>query len=138
MAFPRITENPSSAQGKYGARKFKMPKKFIRMNGLRRDQTYTSIIVNAWPRNSKLMKNAKICNGRELGECWWTVNADEGTLTIISVPPKRNIIMKSALLPRNEPSSSIRQYRYVNVMLKRKLNPIVPKNRNVVTSRHTW
>lgn len=30
-------------------------------------------------------------------------------LTIISAPPKMNIMMKSELLPRNEPSSSIRQ-----------------------------
>lgn len=47
IAFPNITENPSKAQGKYGARKFNIPKKFIRINGLRRDQTYTNIIVNA-------------------------------------------------------------------------------------------
>lgn len=59
------------------------------------------------------------------------------SLTIINDPPNRNIIIKSALLPRNEPSSSIRQYRYVNVILNRKLNPIVPKNKKVVTNRHT-
>lgn len=57
---PRITEKPSNAHGKYGARKFRIPKKFMRMNGLRRDQTYTSIIVNAWPRNKRLTKKAKI------------------------------------------------------------------------------
>jgi len=52
--------------------------------------------------------------------------------------PKMNIMRKSADRPRNEFSSSIRQYRYVKIMLKMKLNPNVPKNRNVVTSRHNW
>lgn len=56
-----MTEKPSRAHGKYGAKKFRIPKKFMRMYGLRRDQTYTSIIVNAWPKKSKLMKKAKIC-----------------------------------------------------------------------------
>lgn len=62
MVLPRMTENPRRAHGRYGAKKFKMPKKFMRMYGLRRDHTYTSIIVKAWPKNSKLMKKAKICN----------------------------------------------------------------------------
>jgi hypothetical protein len=57
--------------------------------------------------------------------------------TIIQIPPKMNIITKSAVRPRNEPSSSIRQYRYVNIMLKKKLKPTVPKNKKVVTSRHS-
>lgn len=58
--------------------------------------------------------------------------------TIIQVAPKTNIITKSAVRPLNEPSSSIRQYLYVNIMLKKKLKPNVPKNRNVVTNLHTW
>lgn len=60
MALPSITENPSNAHGKYGAKKLRIPKKFIRMYGFRRDQTYTNIMVNAWPRNNKFTKNANI------------------------------------------------------------------------------
>lgn len=62
----------------------------------------------------------------------------QNKLTIINAPPNTNIITKSELRPRNEPSSSMRQYRYVNIILNRKLNPIVPKNRNVVASLHSW
>lgn len=57
---------------------------------------------------------------------------------IINTAPKMNIMMKSAVLPRNDPSSNILQYRYVNIILNRKLNPIVPKNRKVVIKRHIW
>lgn len=64
IVLPKITENPNNTHGKYGAIKFRRPKKFIRVNGLRRDQTYTSIIVNAWPRNSKLTSNANIYNNK--------------------------------------------------------------------------
>lgn len=117
IVLPISTENPSSTHGRYGAWKFKIPKKFMRMNGFLRDQTYTNMIVNACPKNKRLTKNANI---------------------IIRMPPKKNIIIKSALLPRKDPSSSIRQYLYVKIMLKRKLNPNVPKNRNVVPSRHSW
>lgn len=42
--------------------KFKSPKKFNLTNGFLRDQTYTNIIVNAWPRNNKLTKNANVYN----------------------------------------------------------------------------
>lgn len=56
--------------------------------------------------------------------------------TTIIVPPNINIRTKSAVFPRNDPSSSIRQYRYVKIILNRKLKPNVPKNRNVVTSLH--
>lgn len=55
----------------------------------------------------------------------------------MQVPPKRNIITKSAVLLLKEPSSSILQYLYVKIMLKKKLKPKVPKNRNVVTNRHS-
>lgn len=58
-------------------------------------------------------------------------------LTVIRAPPNKNIIIKSELFPRNDPSSNIRQYRYVNVILNRKLKPIVPKNKNVVASLHS-
>lgn len=51
--------------------------------------------------------------------------------------PNKNIITKSAVRPLNEPSSNIRQYLYVNIILKKKLKPKVPKNRNVVNKRHT-
>ena len=51
--------------------------------------------------------------------------------------PNKNIITKSAVCPLNEFSSNIRQYRYVNIMLKKKLNPNVPKNKNVVKILHT-
>lgn len=57
--------------------------------------------------------------------------------TTIKVAPNRNIIRKSADLFLKEPSSSIRQYRYVNNIVNKKLNPNVPKNKNVVTSLHT-
>ena len=46
--------------------------------------------------------------------------------------PNKNITTKSAVCPLNEFSSSIRQYRYVNIILKKKLKPNVPKNKNVV------
>lgn len=52
--------------------------------------------------------------------------------TIMQVAPKSNITTKSAVRLRNEPSSNILQYLYVNIMLKKKLNPNVPKNRNEV------
>ena len=69
------------------------------------------------PKNNKLTKNAAI---------------------IMKKLPKINIVTKSAVRPLNEFSSSIRQYRYVKIILKKKLKPNVPKNRKVVTSRHIW
>lgn len=56
--------------------------------------------------------------------------------TIMHIPPKMNIITKSAVLLRKDPSSNIRQYRYVKIILNNRLNPIFPKNRNVVINRH--
>lgn len=56
--------------------------------------------------------------------------------TIISTPPNINMTIKSAVLPRNDPSSNILQYLYVKIILKKKLNPKFPKKRNVVTSLH--
>ena len=50
--------------------------------------------------------------------------------------PNKNMTTKSAVCPLKEFSSSIRQYRYVNIMLKKKLNPKVPKNKNVVNILH--
>lgn len=58
--------------------------------------------------------------------------------TIIRTPPKMNITTKSAVLPLKEPSSNILQYLYVNIILKKKLNPKFPKKRNVVISLHNW
>ena len=58
--------------------------------------------------------------------------------TIIHSEPNMNIMTKSAVRPLNEFSSSIRQYRYVKIMLKKKLKPNVPKNRKVVTRRQSW
>lgn len=53
----------------------------------------------------------------------------------MQIPPNINITIKSAVRPRNEPSSNILQYRYVNTILKKKLNPNVPKYKNVVIKR---
>merc|ERR1719187_1100404 len=64
------------------------------------------MIVNAWPRNNKLTKNAN---------------------PIMASPPNRNIMMKSEDLPRKLPSSSILQYLYVKIMLNKKLNPKSPE-----------
>ena len=58
--------------------------------------------------------------------------------TTIAQLPNKNITTKSAVCPLNEFSSSIRQYRYVNIILKKKLKPNVPKKRNVVNILHTW
>lgn len=57
---PSRIENPHRTHGKYGAWKFIRPKKFIRMNGLRRPHTYTNIMVNALPKKIVLTKNAMI------------------------------------------------------------------------------
>lgn len=49
------------------------------------------------------------------------------SFTIMKTPPNRNMKKKSAVRPRNEPSSRYLQYLYVNSMLNRKLKPIGPK-----------
>ena len=54
---------------------------------------------------------------------------------VISVPPNKNMKKKSAVLPLNDPSSNILQYRYVKIILNKKLKPIVPKNKKFVTNR---
>lgn len=59
--FPSMSEKPNSTQGRNGALKVKSPKKFIRTNGFLRLQMYTSIIVKAWPRKTKLTNKAMIC-----------------------------------------------------------------------------
>lgn len=115
--FPKIIENPRRTHGKYGAWKFNNPKKFILKDGFLLDHTYTSIKVNACPRNNKSTKNPK---------------------NVVIKHPNKNIITKSELLPRKEPSSSIRQYRYVKIKLKKKLKLIDPKNRKVVRILHNW
>ncbi len=60
---PRSSENSSKTHGKYGAWNANTPKKFMRMNGLRRLHTYTSMIVNAW--NLLTMMNARSCLAEE-------------------------------------------------------------------------
>ena len=57
--------------------------------------------------------------------------------TIMKNPPNKNMKKKSAVLPLKDPSSNMRQYRYVNIMLNRKLNPMGPKYRKLVTILHT-
>jgi len=57
---PSRRENPRRTQGKYGAWKFIMPKKFILTYGFRLLHTYTSIMVNALPRNTRLTNKAVI------------------------------------------------------------------------------
>ena len=42
------------------------------------------------------------------------------------------------VLPLKDPSSNIRQYRYVNIMLNTKLKPMVPKNVKLVKSLQIW
>lgn len=86
--FPKRREKASRTHGKYGAWKLSRPKKFIRTYGFRLLHTYTSIMVNAWPRNKRLTNSA---------------------ITIIRLAPKTNMRKKSAVLPLNEPSSSMRQ-----------------------------
>ena len=49
-------------------------------------QTYTSMMVKAWPRKSRFTKKAKV---------------------IMEMAPKRNIMTKSEDFPRKLPSSSI-------------------------------
>lgn len=56
MELPSRRENPISTQGKKGAWKFSRPKKFILTLGFRLLQMYTSIMVKAWPRNTRLTK----------------------------------------------------------------------------------
>lgn len=50
------------------------------------------------------------------------------------IPPNKNIITKSAVRSRKLPSSNILQYLYVKTILKKKLKPNGPKNRNVVNN----
>lgn len=58
--FPSMREKPNSTQGKNGALKVKRPKKFMRTYGFLLLQTYTSMMVNAWPRKTKLTNRAMI------------------------------------------------------------------------------
>lgn len=61
MELPSSRENPISTQGKKGAWKLSRPKKFIRTLGFRLLQMYTSMMVKAWPRNTRLTKVPNIC-----------------------------------------------------------------------------
>lgn len=60
MEFPSRREKPISTQGRKGAWKFSRPKKFMRTLGFLRLHTYTSMMVKAWPRNTRLTKVPKI------------------------------------------------------------------------------
>lgn len=61
MEFPSSRENPMSTHGRKGAWKFKRPKKFMRTFGLRLLHMYTSIMVKAWPKNTRLTNVPNIC-----------------------------------------------------------------------------
>ena len=60
-----------------------------------------------------------------------------GAMRQSSVPPKSSISRKSAGRPRNEPSSSIRQYLTRKNIWKKKSSEIEPKKKKLVKSRHT-
>lgn len=66
MELPSSKENPMRTHGRKGAWKLSRPKKFMRTLGLRLLHTYTSMIVNAWPRNTRLtnMPNIYMCTLR--------------------------------------------------------------------------
>ena len=112
------------------------------------------MIVNAWPKIYKDVKFKRVNSTVPLvissislyrgysKDCKWYLPknnrlTNRANITIAQLPNK-NIMTKSAVCPLNEFSSNIRQYRYVNIMLKKKLNPNVPKNKNVVKILHTW
>lgn len=59
MELPSSSEKPMSTQGRKGAWKLRRPKKFMRTYGFLRLHTYTSIMVKAWPRNTKLTNRPK-------------------------------------------------------------------------------
>merc|ERR1719502_2386327 len=59
---------------------------------------------------------------------WMDTN---GATAVISAQPKSSIQMKSAVRPRNEPSSSSRQYRTRKYMWKIKSSENVPKNKKL-------
>ena len=71
-------------------------------------------MVNAWPRNSSLTN---------------------GATRIIRKAPNSSMKKKSAEFDRKLPSSSIREYRDRNKILKKKEKLRVPKNRKVVINR---
>ena len=62
--FPSTSEKPNNTQGNKGALNVNKPKKFIRTKRFLRLQMYTSIMVNAWPRNTKLTNSAITLNTR--------------------------------------------------------------------------
>eukprot|EP00594_Rhizosolenia_setigera_P010962 CAMPEP_0178964428 /NCGR_PEP_ID=MMETSP0789-20121207/15665_1 /TAXON_ID=3005 /ORGANISM="Rhizosolenia setigera, Strain CCMP 1694" /LENGTH=76 /DNA_ID=CAMNT_0020649189 /DNA_START=706 /DNA_END=936 /DNA_ORIENTATION=+ len=60
-----------------------------------------------------------------------------GAMNVITLIPKNKNMTKSAVLPRNSPSSSKRQYLTKKYIWNRKSIENVPKNRYVVINRHT-
>ena len=91
--------------------------------------------------NQKLFSNQFLykvhTNFPQASLCGTRIRSHSAKDTHMSTPPNINIQKKSAVRPRNDPSSNMRQYRYVKIMLNRKLKPTAPKNRKHVTSRHT-
>jgi len=59
---PSINENPNKTQGRNGALNVNKPKKFILIKGFRRLHMYTSMMVNACPRNTRFTNKAIIYN----------------------------------------------------------------------------
>ena len=57
--FPNNSEKPMSTHGRKGAWKLRRPKKFMRTYGFLRLHTYTSIMVKAWPRKTRLTNSPK-------------------------------------------------------------------------------
>lgn len=60
MELPSRRENPIRTQGRKGAWKFRSPKKFMRTLGFLLLQMYTSMMVKAWPKNTRLTKTPNI------------------------------------------------------------------------------
>ncbi|CDF35580.1 unnamed protein product [Chondrus crispus] len=113
---PSTNEKSSSTHGRYGARNETSPRNDTIWCALRRPHTYTIMKVRLGPRK---------------------LTGVSGDTTTSSPAPNRSMYRKSAVRPRNELVSSILQYRYRKNMWKRKSRLKSPKNRNVVTSRHT-
>lgn len=61
MEFPSSRENPMSTHGRKGAWKFKRPKKFMRTFGFLLLHMYTSMMVKAWPKNTRFTNVPNIC-----------------------------------------------------------------------------
>lgn len=92
IELPSRSENPISTQGRKGAWKFSRPKKFMRTFGFRRLHTYTSIIVKAWPRNTRLTKVPNI---------WKLVKENANTLNLLIFMMKDKLLIGRTAPSRN-------------------------------------